>query len=59
MTQTDLSLVALKGYDGLKIDTIASRLRPVKLKMTKETADGKRYMANHNGARRKANGKRT
>jgi hypothetical protein len=42
MAQTVLSLVAMKGLDALKIDTIASRLRSVKLKMAKETADGKR-----------------
>mgnify|MGYP001552920422 FL=1 len=37
-------MVALKGHGALKIDTIASRSRPVKLKMTEETVDGKWHM---------------
>ena len=53
------TVATLKGHDGLKIDTIASRSRSVKLKMARETAKGNRNMANHNGARRKASGKRT
>jgi len=47
----------LQDHYGLEMDTIASRLCSVKLKMAKETVGGKRHTVNHNGAWRKVNGK--